>query len=197
MSDWKQQFTFLASEDAGIESEVQGQTMRFKPASLSLLLKLKDMSGPISKLLAVLFTNKGQDTGHVDRCETEAGITESIQEAISPKLAEIRHQKMEEALAEVTTLVTGPEVQELLGSLILDSVKDNLFKEGAKPPPPKEFMSQIPAIAIPDFLKGVWLANRGFFGPLETMLGPLSAQVIASIQTRINATDVPSDPDPL
>ena len=173
---WKDKLTFLEPE--GIEHEVIGQQIMFYPVSLGTLFEIKVIGAPLAKALAVLFDDNGRDYGTVSRnfhtADGQHMDSELIVEPRTVEMATLRVKQRSESIEALTDALLDDKAKKAVGKIIVESMKDHFDKDQV--PPPIEFMNQIPATSIVDFLTGVAKANKGVLGPLADSLTGLWAK---------------------
>ncbi len=190
---WKDSFSFL--EPDAITHKVNGQDIEFYPVSLKTLFEIKTIAKPLAMALGVLFEDKGRDIGSVSRNfhtpDGEHLDNEMIVEPISLDLAKLRATQRSESIQNLMEALTDEAAKKTLGKLIVESMKKHFEKDQA--PPPLEFMNEIPANSLVDFLTGVAKANKGVLGPLADTLTGLWAKVQTKMKTALsdeeNATE--------
>ena len=179
---WKDKLTFL--EPDGVEYEVDGKNIMFYPVSTGTLFEIKIIGKPLAKALAVLFDDKGRDFGSVNRnFHTADGKhldSEVIIEPVSVEVASLRIKQRENSVESLIDALLDDKAKKVVGKLIVESMRDEW--DGVDPPPPIEFMNQVPGTALVPLLTGVAIANKGVLGPLAGTL----ANLWAKAQTRIN-----------
>lgn len=177
-TEWK---SLLAFDNDGVEHTIKGKTFKFYPVSLRVLIELRDIATPLSKALAVLFSDNKSDYGTKELSgPADNGLGNDRQviiEAIKPEVIELREKHKREAIETLVTAITAPATLGAIGKLIMDSLRE-LFPPGNKDnPAPIEFMGEIKADALYGFLFGVAKANKGMFGPLADQAGKAWAKV--------------------
>jgi hypothetical protein len=164
MSTWPKGLTFL--EPKSTPHEVGGKKLNFYPMSIGLAFKLKSIGKPLGAALSVLFTNDKNDAGTKIRLvANEHGTqdSEQIGEPISPELAALRLKQKSDAISNLIDAITADSTQELLGTVIMDSLRDQ-FKDSR--PSTEEFVTNVHMPQLVEMLIGVAKANKGVFGPL-------------------------------
>lgn len=171
MSKWEEKFAFIPPKPH--QHMVGGQPFNFYPASVGCLFQLKSVAKPISKSLAVLFAKKDNDNGTVERRFASAEVKGSIDQeiivdAVKPELLKLRLEQEAKAIEGLFEAISANETQDVLGTLIMDSLQEMFPRGGSDNPPPQEFMRSklMNAERLVQFLVGVAKANKGMFGPL-------------------------------
>lgn len=190
---WKDKLTFLESDS--VEHEVNGTMISFHAVSLGTLFEIKVIGEPLAKALAVLFDDKGRDYGTVSRnfYQPNSGQAdqrmdnELIVEPRTPEMAALRAKQREESIGGLIEALLNDKSKAVLGKLIVESMKD-YFDKG-QVPPGVEFMNQIPATSIVDFLTGVAKANKGVLGPLAESLTGLWAKAKNRLNSALASED--------
>lgn len=181
-TNWKDKLTFLTPNY--IERTIGDQTFRFYPVSVVTAFKLRRIAKPLSKALSNLFTSKDRDFGTVHR-KLKEGDEETIVEALTPAMAKTRVEQKGEAMQELVEALTSDENIEVLGELIISSLRET-FPPGDKAnPPAREFVSTLPLPRLVDLLWGVALANKDVLGPLTDRLHGLFSQIGEKVKARV------------
>jgi len=165
-----------------IEREVAGETIQFYPISVRMLFRLKKIGKPLAKALAVLFRQDSTDTGLEQKTITDpaspgAKVEEILTHAISPKLADLRHNQSQKAIEELIDSITDPKNVDAMAEIVIDSMK---AKEELKP---RDLVDQVQIPVFLELAKCVLEANQGVLGPL-----------VERIQSTIGRTVAPPQP---
>ena len=192
-ASWKDKLTFL--EPDGVEHDVGGQAIMFYPVSLGTLFEIKVIGAPLAKALSVLFDDKGRDYGTVSRnFHTPDGQnmdSEIIVEARTPEMATLRAKQRQESIEKLMEALLNDKAKKAVGKIIIESMKDK-FDQG-QVPPALEFMNEIPATSIVEFLTGVAKANKGVLGPLAESLTGLWAKAKTKMDQALSDESVIDD----
>ena len=194
---WKDKLTFLEPE--GIEHEVMGQKIMFYPVSLGTLFEIKVIGAPLAKALAVLFDEKGRDYGTVQRNfhqpnseqSDERMDNELIVEARTPEMATLRANQRQESIEGLLEALLNDKAKKAVGKIIVESMRDHFDKDQV--PPGIEFINEIPAPSIVDFLTGVAYSNKGVLGPLADQLMGLWAKAKGKMDQALSDETVIDD----
>lgn len=160
---------------------VAGEEVKFWPVSVKLLLQLKDFVGPLSQSISILTADNRTDTAHKFR---EAGDpvfdhegkvmfhkdgrpvrdSEQINEAVDPKLAQMREQQRTKAIKDLMDAVFDESNLHTVSAIIIDSVKRGDYFDEV--PTAAKFAEKLTPELLMQFVIGVGKANKGVFGPL-------------------------------
>lgn len=179
MGKWKDVRSY--GSETFVTHKVGEQDVKFWPVSVSLLLKLRPLLEPLSQSISVLTANNNTDTSQTYREIGDAALdhegktlfdsagrpirnTESISEAIDPKLAQMREQQRTKAVKELIEAATDDNNLAQVGAILIDSVRRGDFFDEV--PTAKEFVSELSPEVLMQFVIGVGKANKGVFGPL-------------------------------
>lgn len=187
MQKWEEKFAFAPPKPTS--HKVGGNNFNFYPVSVQCLLALKDVAKPVSQALAVLFKNKDNDNGTVHRkiaSEIKGEFDEEmISDAIKPDVLKVRMESEHQAIGNIFDTLGKAETLDVVGRLLIDSLRDIFPPDANDNPPPREFMQSKTVMQsnhLYDFLVGVAKANKGMFGPLGERVG-------LAIETVSNALD--------
>lgn len=167
-----------------IEAQVGGETLKFFPISAPLLFTLQGFAKPFAQSLTALFTGVGHTRNHIERVKGDGDNyeKETIDSSSDPKLAELRLASRTKAIGDLCLALTDPSNKEILGKIIMDSLREQFTVRPIQAQAAKEFMDQVDVVALKQLLMGVGEANKAVLGPLghrlsEEILGsPLDTQ---------------------
>jgi hypothetical protein len=173
----------------GMPHPVQGKAFNFYPVSLEKLLKFKDMAKAIGQALAVLMSSSERDSGSISRqfaSDSQPGLmdTEIVADAVKPEVVKMRMEAKQNAVGKLMDAIGDNANLAAIGELIMDSLRENFPRNHPDNPPPIEFMNQMDAPLIVEFLVGVAKANKGMFGPLGDRLSEMG-QVLKLAQQAV------------
>jgi hypothetical protein len=166
-----------------ITEKVMGVEQHFYPVSVGLMFKLRTIGKPLARSLAFLFGKNDNDVGSksifLSREEGLSPDQEITSEPISEGLAKLRLEQKESAIEGIIASLTDETHLEVVGKIIMDSMRDVFPKEEKSDrPPAKEFIDTLPLPALTCCLIGVAKANKGVFGPLaEQVTEAITASV--------------------
>lgn len=171
---WKEKFpslSFIAPEF--IEHQIQTKTLRFYPISVKSAFRIRSIAQPIAKALASLLGKHDNDVAQKVKTKMRDGKVEDqdIQtEAIPKEIAELRSREREKAISEAVMVLLDPDNSAIIGMLLADSLRDD-FPRNVSAADAKEFVDELPAPALTEFLVGLAKANKKVLGPLAEMAG--------------------------
>jgi hypothetical protein len=181
--------------DTSITHKVGDQEVRFWPVSVKLLLELRGLIQPLSNSIAILTASNPSDTGQTFRevgspyTDEEGKLvsvagrlvrdTETVAEAIDPKLAMHRDKQRADAISSLLSAATDQANAESIGKIIIDSVRRGDFFDSV--PTASEFMDEMTPETLIGLLTGVAKANKGVFGPLAGRFENLKDGVLGRI----------------
>lgn len=200
MSDWKSKLNF--GEPTCVTCKVGESDIDFYPVSVGMMFKLRRLAKPLAQAISVLTAGGAKDTGQIYRqvgdpvrdadgkpiivgegdSATTIRDTETIAEAITPELAELRSKQKTEAVESLVSACMDEDNLVIIGSIIMDSMRI----PNADRPPAKEFINSIPTDKLPDLILGVGKANKGVFGPLAGKLSPLFTRAQQALDERLS-----------
>ena len=191
---WKELLTF---EDEPVLHTVCGKPLNFFPVTLRTLFALKDVAKPLSKAVAVLFSDHKNDYGTTEReFGGDPGGREIIINPIAVEVIKLRETQQAQAIENLIEALTADKTQNTIGTLIMDSLRE-VFPPGDKANPPvSEFMGTLGAAQIYPMLVGVSKANKGLFGPLADRLSEMGKRVGASVESKLGAKGGSTTPSP-
>jgi len=96
---------------------------------------------------------------------------ETIIEPMSVDLATKRGDDQAKAIGELIDVMTNPQAKEVVASIILDSIKKDMYPEGTTAPTVEAFSKRITGPSLYGFIVGVMKINKGTLGPLASALG--------------------------
>mgnify|MGYP006274708185 CR=1 len=181
-SDWRDKITAFAPNF--ITHQVNGEDVRFYAISVGMMFRLKTIGRPLARSLAVLFGKNDRDQATADRQVGED--REIVIEAISEGLAKIRHEQKTEAIEGLIDGLTKDNNVEVIGEIIMNSMRDVFPPNDKSNPPAKEFMDSLPAPVLTALIVGVAKANKGVLGPLADQVADQMADSVARIAARNN-----------
>lgn len=168
MSNWQKKAAFVGGTNY-VEREIQGDTYRFFPVRVKTLFRLRRVALPLAKALSTLFAPQNADFGVVQRQFNDTGDgasgTETVTEPISRELAELRTRERTEAITGAIEAFTDPENAQVVGEILIDSLREE-FNKGIDNPPAKAVVEHLETPTLIEFLKGVAAANKEVLGPL-------------------------------
>jgi len=161
-----------------VESEVNGEKLRFFPISMRLLFRLRDIGKSLAKAIASIFNRDEDHVGSTTRNVTEGEQVMQVTEieAISPELAELREKKRVEAITDVVDTLTDPQSGDVVAEIIMDSLREN-FDRNPSPQQIEEFRNALDAESLVQLMAGVGAANKKLFDPLLKKVPELGAVV--------------------
>jgi hypothetical protein len=188
MSEWKEKLSCFTPNY--IEHDVCGQQVKFWPVSVGLTFELRRIGKPLAKSLSVLFSKNANDNGTQDLIEKDERGNDRRELTILPiseGLAKIRHEQQTEAIEGLVESLTNPEHAEIVGKLLMDSLREVFPREEKKDwPPVQVFIKELPLPALGAMLAGLAMAN-------QEVLGPLTETVKAKVGEVVTASNRPSD----
>lgn len=184
---WKQKLSFLTPQY--VEHSVQGETYKFYPISVGLAFQLREIGKPLAKAIAAIFEKTDNDTSTREMTgpnDEGNGFFRQVEaSAISPELARERHTQRVSAIEALVDSLTCEKNLEIVGTIIMDSLREVFPPSNKDNPPVKEFMNSTPLPAIPDLIIGVAKANKGVLGPLTDRLGSLVEAVSEKVGAKL------------
>lgn len=181
---WKEKFSFL--ETKTIVSTVGGHEVKFSPASVGVVFKLKALSGPIAAVIATFMDDGKKDQTNIFRnfaaTESSPAGEETQILATTPELARERARQRTESTERLAAAILDPENKLLIGRLIADSARE-VFDRGTPDAEISGFMDAIDVGTLVEFLVGVGRANKSVFGPLGDRLASAAKEALAGLKT--------------
>lgn len=175
--------------------EVSGVEWQFYPISVDCAIKLRSLGGPLVSALTVLFARNSNDVRQIvrefDASATESAGRESVVEAISPELATLRSKERRDALKEAVDTVFDPENKNMVGQVLMDSLRDMFPRDTRRDwPPAQEFMKHFDVVTLREAVVGLIKANVEVFGPfakkitevIDTVLSKAIDEAVANHQ---------------
>lgn len=156
-----------------IEVDIQGEPTRFKGVPIGTLFKIKNLAEgnkALAKLLSYFFVDKSRDTEVITTAE---GVTNI--KPISPSIATMRQQTLEQGILGIQALLTSEESQELLAEILYYSAID-LSRDKTVQAFAKEVADQCPEVIL-ELLIGVVKANKGIISTLGKLLPQMPKSV--------------------
>jgi len=142
--------------------EVNGETLKFYPASLQTAFQVKDILRPLVSGIAQILTDASGDRGHTS---TKQGEFEQIEvNPISVEVAQFRAREKEKAILDFLDAFTDKKSTMVLGRIIMDSLRDD-YPRRFEVRDVEVFIDKLDIETFSQFLVGVVKANRGIFGP--------------------------------
>lgn len=192
MADWKEGKSFLGSTNF-VEHQVNGQTLRFHPVSVTVFFRLRKLAKPIATAVSTLFfPNDSRDVRIVEQTIAPSGDDPggkvTTNEPVSPEIAIMRDEQRSVAIAEAIDALTSDENADVVGEVIMDSLRDLFPRRSADNPPAREFMQALDACALAGLLIGVAKANAEVLGPLGKAAKEDAAGLLQQMQQRTPET---------
>ena len=184
--EWQKKCTFLNPQQAGVEVDILGETVKFYPVSVGKLFELRAIAQPLAKSLMSLMTDTTNDSGVHRSTNEEGGLEEAIMPP-SPELVEARARMQSQAIDGMVETFTSKENLAIVGGVLVDSLRD-IFEPGADDNPPGvEFINSLDAPLLPLFLKGLVKANKGVLGDFAGKTTGLLDGVLGKVKARTDA----------
>lgn len=173
---WKDRFTFLTP--TAVTHQVCGKDLRFYPLSTDIICELRTMAEPLAEAVMQLLAPSKQDTGtqveDIQDAKEQVRTRRTVMEGISTDLAKHRDAQRKGAVATLVQMFLNKDTRLLLGSIIMDSLRDDFDGDDARDlKTVAEFLDgdgekrpRIDARMFVEFLMGVLKANKEVFGPL-------------------------------
>lgn len=188
-ADWKTKLTFLTPNS--VSHKIGDKEYNFYPISVGLAFKLRAVAKPLTRALTALLGGSSNDTGSIQRkvANDKGGDDQEIVvEPISADLAKLRHEQRQTAVSELVDVLTAEANINIIGDIMVDSLRD-IFPPGDKTNPSgADFMAQINLPDLPELLWGIAKANKGVFGPLVGKIEGLMSSVKSQIEKRVLAS---------
>ena len=163
------------------EYEVQGETVKFKGIPLKTIFKIRNLAEAnksISKLLAYFFVDKSQDAEVITTKDGNTNI-----KAISPSIATMRMQNLEQGIAGIQSLFTAPETQELMAEIIYFSAsecwKDKSFEQAY------EDIMELDSATFLELLFGSLKASAGVVKVLGKLFPQIPTAVVDALAEKL------------
>lgn len=158
-----------------VQHEVAGQVENFYPVSLNFVLRLNVLSGPLAKILSVVFGQPGtaekKDTIYRTTSDDGHQGTEHIDAAVRYDLASMQYDRVEEAAQSALDAITDPQSVDAIYELIMDSMKDVFHPDEVRNKAAVQaFRDALPVAHLPGLIEGAFKANAGIFAPLTAGL---------------------------
>lgn len=192
-ASWKSKFTFLTPNC--VSHTIGEKEYKFYPISVGLAFKLRSVAKPLTKALTTLLGDTKEDTGSIQRVVANAQGTsdqEIVIEPISADLARLRHEQRQKAVEELVEALTAEANLEIVGDILVDSLREDFPPGDKSNPTGKQFMAEITLPNVPDLLIGVAKANKGVFGPLVSKVGAMMSGLKAQVEARVLERTAPT-----
>lgn len=173
----------IFQDPEGIQHTVRGEVLVFKQSSWTVLMSMKGIIRPIASALSTLLSGGANDTKRSRHEVMQRGdatnqdrVTEwDVATVIDPtplETVKYRDELRQEAIESLIDTFTAPANQNTIARLIFNSLR------GTLPEKPTEgdiadFWNSIDMPALFELLEGVYEANKGAFGPLESRIRKL------------------------
>lgn len=201
---WKENLNF--GEPTYIEHTVgsgdKAKAMKFYPVSVGAMFKLRDLLSPLGKAIATLTADTSKDGGRIirdigepfmfngkpytiegpDKTKNLVRDAETIFEAITPSLAQLRDEQKSAAIQGLINAIMEEKNAMTVSEIIMDSLR----LRGTNKPPAQEFLTEIPFPVFCDFLVGVAKANKGVFEPMGKMMAPALDRIKANAALKLD-----------
>lgn len=172
-AEWKKILSFQTPKYE--TSKVMGTDQNFYPVSVGMLFKLKRVGASLVDALALFFANTNNDLKTRENIITDKDGNiqrETTIEQLSFEMAQYRDNQKQIAWKKAFEAIFDEGNKAVIGELIMDCLREvfprdplsGVFREGS--PQPAEFMNEMPAVMLVDFILGVAKANRDVLGPL-------------------------------
>lgn len=183
-TDWKANLPFLTAKKK-ISHKIRGAEINFYEISTEKIFLLKNLAGPVGKLLSAIQWDRGSNTASettrfAGDADGPAGETIKLQ-AIDPRLEKQQAERRERAISELIMHLTSDDNIGIAASILMDSMADQFPRESNNKPTAKEFFAEVPLPILGEMVKGVWLANKEVFGPLGVRIEAMMDQKMAEI----------------
>jgi hypothetical protein len=174
-SPWKQRMTFITPR--GVAHDVCGRSLMFYPVSVDMLTELRHLAEPLAEAILVLLTRTQSDTGQqvedVEDKKENVRTRRTTLEGLTVDLAKHRDGQRKAAMLALTNALFDDKARELVGRLIVDSLRDDFSREESQDPRTvTEFVKGgedwpgLDARMLAEFLVGLGKANKEVLGPL-------------------------------
>lgn len=164
---WTDTVSFLGGANF-TKATVNEKEIKFYPISVSTLFRLKALGKPLAKALALIMGDKTVETSLINRhIEDEDGnsVMEEHIKAIESDLLREKFGLREDTITSVIEAFLNEESRDLVGMVIMESIKDEFGEE--KAPPAKEFMAKLDLSTLVQLVVGVIGANSGALEPVQ------------------------------
>ncbi|MFG0317076.1 MAG: hypothetical protein ACF8XB_07385 [Planctomycetota bacterium JB042] len=176
-SSWKESYLFLSPTYESVE--IDGREVHFYPISARCAFRIRKLARPIATALDILLAKNEHDTKSVFR-EFDGG-RESISEAIDTELAKHRDSRREAAITDLIESVTEEANQNVIGRMLLDSMRDEGFPREPTDEDVRFFMDHTPITTLGLMLSGLAKANM--------RSSPLAQKVIEMVRSSVARND--------
>ena len=179
---WKEKLSFIAPEF--VEHTIQEKFLHFYPISVKSAFRIRPIAQPIAKALSALLGRHDNDVAQKVRTKMRDGKVEDqdIQtEAIPKELAELRSKEREKAVSEAIMVLLDPDNSVIIGLLLADSLRE-IFPRDLSASDAKQFVDDLPAPVLSEFLTGLAKANKKVLGPLAEMAGEAMKRSLAGLR---------------
>lgn len=188
--DWKAKIGCFTPN--AITEKVMDKDVQFYPVSVGIMFELRTIARPLAKALGVLFSKNENDyaSKNIIMPKSAGGNDQEIAvEAISEGMAKLRHTQREDAIEGIVISLTEPQHIEVVGKIIMDSMREVFPPGDPNQIPAKQFMNDLPLPALTGCLIGVGKANKGVFGPLADQVADLLKDSVDRIATLKKSND--------
>lgn len=184
--EWKEKLSFLDSmTKKGHPIRFGDDTVYFYPLSVLKLPKLKSLVGPLGKAFASMTASDQNDISQrTIRTTEQNGDKSEVLEinAIAADLASLRQEQKERAISELLDALFDKANMEVIGELLMDSMREVFPRGSSDNPTVTEFLSAYGDLPVMvKLLEGMLGANKGVFDPL----GIKADDMMASVKTRL------------
>jgi hypothetical protein len=183
MGNWKEKVAFLEASKS-IDKKINDETVTFYEISAGKIFDLKNLAGPIGRLIDAMQKNQNSIASKTSRYgaggDEPAGEIIELK-AIEPKLEEQQALRRQRAITELIDTLTDDKNVRVLGEIIMDSMKDIFPRGSADNPPGSEFIKSVSLPALGQLISGVIEANKGVFGPL-------GGKIVSQIESKLDET---------
>jgi hypothetical protein len=176
-----------------IEHIVQGEVLKFRPASTGALRRLRSVGKPIIKAIGVLFSDRKQDVGQESVTSRNPSGEEQTRVRIDPMQADLlqmRSAQRDAALEGLIDGLLGTEAAMVLADLLWDALPDTL--PASTPKGEREaYINQLPAESLLELVNGLFKANEKVLGPLKDRAGSMGS----ALKMVLGKQESPDEPD--
>lgn len=181
----------------GTVRAVEGQDISFYPVSGHVALMLRAVARPVAKLISHLTDNSRDGDRRVKHSMFESATDKGANTDMEPVTLDViqfRANQRSGAIDEFLESLFSEEVLQVLGCLIIDSMRP---RDDIAPPDAAEGGKFARGLDLPimrQYLAGVVAANGAAFGPLGEALGQLKTLVAQRVKAAVDQPGSPSSP---
>lgn len=192
--DWEKSLGFI--DKPKYEAHVvAGKELNFYAVSYGVMVELREVIKHFGAMMANLLADTKTDTGTKmlripDKDVPGEFTTETTVQPINTDLAKFRYTENVKAVMSLIDALTDKKNVDIIGKVVIDSLRD-IFPRGDRDnPTPGDFMAKIDFPDVVQLLIGVAKANKGVFSPLgaraKALVGAVQESVESVVKDRIS-----------